>query len=64
MFGLQCCDAPTDGANAEARGSESCCMVSTAASAREHSRTNLMAVLAGTLFYTLQSHCEHPNFII
>lgn len=61
MCGLQCCNAPTDGANTEARGSESWCMISTAASAREQSRTDLTAVLTGTLLSTLQPRCKHPN---
>ncbi len=67
MSGLQSCNAPTDGANAEARGSESWCMVSTAASAREQSRKDLMVVLAGMLLYytavPLQPSKFHINLI-
>lgn len=37
-------------------------MMSTAASAREQDKTELMAALTAVLPHSLQSHCRRPNF--
>ena len=62
--GLQCCDAPTDGANAETGGGGwrwRCCMEHCSVT-REHSA--LMAVLSGTFLFTLQSRCKLPHYTL